>query len=182
MIAVHIGLAVLAALAGLWLLFAAWRQRHGAVGYRVPLGWSLIVVSGGFWVSGSGAEFGVSLVLLATGAMAWLYVLANLEQRPPRIRGETNTPKPPAGPRTLRRHALLLLLVVPVAAIAATFVSVALSMALPVSEVDAMVVVLVVMPVLWGCAAFWAVADSRTARPALAMALGTIVSAAVIYL
>jgi hypothetical protein len=174
-------LAVLAALAGLALLFGSWDGRIAARWLPVPAGWALLVLSGGFWVAGTGTEFGISLALLATSAVAWLFVVANRQQRRRRDRGEASPPKPVAQRRTLAHHAILFLLVVPLAAVASTLVSVALSMAMPLSTIDAMVTVLVIMPILWGCAAYWTVADSRTVRPAAAMVLSAAVSAALIY-
>lgn len=177
----YVSLAVIAALAGLALLFGAWRRRIAPRRLAVSGGWALLVLSGAFWVAGTGAEFGISLVLLATSAVAWLFVAANRQQRERRDRGEPSPPKPVAERRSLARHLILFLLVVPLAAVASTLVSVALSMALPVPTVDAMVAVLVLVPILWGCAAYWTLADSRLVRPAAAMLLGAVVSAAVIY-
>lgn len=177
----NVTLAVLAAVAGVALLFGAWCRRLPSHWLPVPTGWALLVLSGWFWVAGAGAEFGVSLVLLATSAVAWLFVVANQQKRERRDRGDTGPPKPVAERRTLARHAMLFLLVVPLAAVASALASVALSLALPVSKISAMVTVLVVMPILWGCAAYWAVADSRIVRPAAAMVLSAVVSAAVIY-
>lgn len=177
----NVAIALAVALAGLGCLFGAWRRRIPARFRPVLVGWMLLALSGWFWVAGTGAEFGVSLVLIATSLVAWIYVVANRQRRERRTRADTSAPKPVAERRRLADHAILLLLVVPLAAVASALVSVALSLALPVSEIDAMVTVLIVMPVLWGCAAYWAVADSRVLRPAAAMVLSAAVSAAVIY-
>ena len=139
----------------------------------------MLFVSAGFWVAGTGAEFGITLVLLATSLAAWLFVWGNRQHRARRVREEA-PPKVTAG-RSLGEHVLLFVLVVPLAAVASALVTVAASLALPVAEVNAMVTVLVVMPVLWGAAAWWSVADPRTARPATAMVLCALAGAAIIY-
>lgn len=177
----NVSIALVVALAGLGCLFGAWQRRIPARWRPVLVGWTLLALSGWFWVVGIGAEFGVSLVLLVTSLVAWIYVVANRQRRERRTPADAGAPKPVAEPRRLVDHVVLFVLVVPLAAVASALVSVALSLALPVSEIDAMVTVLVVMPVLWGCAAYWAVADSRVLRPAAAMVLGAAVSAAVIY-
>ena len=69
----------------------------------------------------------------------------------------------------------------PVAAVASALLAVAVSMALPMPVVDAMVTVIVLVPLLWGCAACWVCAESRLIRPAAAMLLSAVVGAAVIY-
>lgn len=171
--------ALLAAAAGVALLYGAWLRRIPRRWLPVPAGWALLFASGWFWVSATGAEFGITLVLLATSLVAWLFVWGNRQQR--RRRARKAVPPKAARGRSFAEHALLFLLVVPLAAVASALISVALSLALPVSEVDAMVIVLAVMPVLWGAGAWWAAADPNTARPAAAMALGALAAAAIIY-
>jgi len=178
---IDVVIAMALGLAGLACLFGAWHNHIAAHWRPVPAGWVLLLVSGWFWVAGTGAEFGISLLLLVTSLIAWLFVAANRSQRPRRGGGETGPPKPNADPQPWSRHALLLLLAVPGAAVASALLAVALSMALPVAVVNAMVTVIVVMPVLWGCAAYWVCADSRLVRPAAAMVLSAAVGAAVIY-
>lgn len=175
-------LALAIAAAGTACLFGAWRGTIGRRYFPVPVGWTLLCLSGPLWVLGAGAEFGVALLLLATSAVAWLFVLGNRQRRQRRVPRPAGTPKPITEPRSWWRHALLFVLAVPLAAVSSTLLAVALSLALPWSEVDAMVLVLALMPVLWGCAAYWSVADSRTGRPAAVMALVTMISAAVIYI
>jgi hypothetical protein len=176
---VDVAAALLAALAGVALLYGAWQRRVPRRWLLVPAGWALLFVSGWFWTAGTGAELGITLVLLATSLVAWLFVWGNRQHRKRRAR-EDSPPKVTEG-RTLIDHVLLFVLVVPLAAVASALVSVAASLALPVSEVNAMVAVLVVMPMLWGAAAWWSVADPRTARPATAMVLGALAGAAIIY-
>lgn len=177
----NVTLALAAAAAGLGLLYGAWQRRVPRRWRPVPVGWALLLVSAWFWVNGTGAEFGVSLLLLATSVVAWGFVIANRQYRERRPRADSTAPKAPADARSLAAHVLLFLLTVPLAAVTATLVAVALSLALPWSRVDAMVTVLVLIPILWGCAAYWVVADSRPLRPAAAMLLGAALSTAVIY-
>ncbi len=176
---VNVAAALLTAAAGVALLYGAWQSRVPRRRLPVPAGWALLFASGWLWVAGTGTEFGITLLLLTTSLVAWLFVWRNRQHRERRAR-EDAPPKVTEG-RSLAEHALLFVLVVPLAAVAAAMVSVALSLALPVSEVNAMVIVLVVMPVLWGAGAWWAAADPRMARPAAAMALGALAGAAIIY-
>lgn len=179
---VNIACALGTASAGLALLFGSWRGRIGSRWLPVPVGWLLLLLSAWFWVAGAGVEFGVSLALLVPSGVAWLFVAGNWQRRTRRKRRDAGPPKPVADRRSLSRHALLFLLVVPLAAVASTLLAVALSLALPTAEINAMVTVLAVMPVLWGCAAYWALADTHIARPAVAMVLVAAMSAAAIYI
>tara|TARA_Y100001933_G_scaffold221828_1_gene231955 strand:+ start:4861 stop:5403 length:543 start_codon:yes stop_codon:yes gene_type:complete len=175
----HLTAAVLAATAGVALLHGAWRRRLPRAWLPVPAGWTLLGASAWFWVAGAGAEFGVTLALLATSLVAWLFVWQDRQRRERRGRQDT-APKVADG-RSLAEHALLFVLVVPLAAVASALVSTALSLALPVSEVNAMVIVLAVMPVLWGAAAWWSVADPRPLRPAAALTIGALAGAVIIH-
>jgi len=178
---INVCIAVALGLAGVACLFGAWRRRIAGRWRPVPAGWALLLASGWFWVAGTGAELGFSLVLLVTSVIAWVFVAANRSQRPRRARADEGPPKPNADPQPWFRHALLLLLAVPGAAVASALLAVAVSLALPIEAVNAMVTVIVVMPVLWGCAAYWVCAESRLLRPAAAMVLSAAIGAAAIY-
>lgn len=181
MLAINVCVALALGLGGVACLFGAWRKRFAEAWQPVPVGWGLLLASGWFWVAGTGVEFGVSLTLLVAPLFAWAFVAANRSRRPRRRRGDAGPPKPNAAPQSWPRHALLLVLAVPVAAVASAFLAVTLSMALPIPVVDAMVVVIVLVPLLWGCAAWWVCAESRLVRPAAALLLTAALGAAVVY-
>jgi hypothetical protein len=180
-IAINVCIALALGLAGVACLFGAWCKRIAEAWRPVPAGWGLLLASGWFWIAGTGAEFGVTLTLLVASVLAWVFVAANRSRRPRRGHGAAGPPKPNADPQSWPRHALLLLLAVPVAAVASALLAVAVSMALPIPVVDAMVTVIVLVPLLWGCAACWVCAESRLIRPAAAMLLSAVLGAAVIY-
>jgi len=175
--------AVATALGGLGLIFASWRRWVPVAlnAASAAAGWLVLLLSGWLWIVSTGAEFGVLLAFLVPSLLAWMLVLVNRQHRQRRDRAEPPALKPNAGERSWVRHLVLFVVVVPLAAVASALVTVALSLLLPWREVDAMVMVLVIMPILWGSAAYWACADSRLVRPAAALLAGSLVSAAVIY-
>jgi hypothetical protein len=139
----------------------------------------LLIAAGYFAVRASGAEFGGTFIFLAPALVAWLLVAANTELREAKTRKRKNAdraePTAVVGGRTLARHLLLFAITVPLSAVAATLFSVALARTLPWSDLSEMALTLMLMPFLWGCAAYWAIADSKLARPALSIiALGLI--------
>ena len=172
--------AVLAA-GGVALIFASWRRWIGGHRHAALFGWLALALSGVSWMLATGAEFGVTLALLVPSVVAWLLVFANRQRRQGRRRDDPALDKPMRPTTVWSRHLLLFLVVVPFAAVASTLVSVAVSMLLPWQPVNAMLLVVIVMPVLWGGVAYWACADNRLLRPVAAMAMGALVSGAFIY-
>lgn len=178
--ALPLSIALVFAATGVGCLYGAWRRTLSGGWIPVAAGWLLLAGSGYFWVRASGAEFGVSLVLMASPLMAWLFVGVNVQRRQRRS-GATPVAPRSRGGESVWRHVLRFLLVVPAAATASALTAVALSMALPWETVNAVMLVMIVLPVLWGFAAYWACADARLLRPAAAMAASALLSVAVIY-
>ncbi|HKE93928.1 MAG TPA: hypothetical protein VKB34_06460, partial [Povalibacter sp.] len=100
------------------------------------------------------------------------------------VRTQRDTPEEsaPTAPRSLLRHAGLLLVSVPLSAVAAALVSIAVAKWTPWTDLGEMVLAMILMPILWGCAAYWAIADSKMLRPAVSIAASALLSAALLYL
>lgn len=165
--------------AGVGCLYGSWKDRLPAQLRPTLLGWLLLIVSGYFAIRASGAEFGTTLIFTAPALIAWLLVATNLELRQAKVRkrkvAEKVEPVQVDGSRPLSRHLLLFVLTVPVSAAAAIFFSVALARVLPLSYLSHIAFAVLFMPFLWGCAAYWVIADSKLARPAITIvALGLI--------
>ncbi len=147
----------------------------------VAAGWLLLAISTVFWGLAAGAEFGIPYALLFVPLLAWIAVLINLEVRFKKHKEQAaGTIVWPRG-HTITQNLLLFLMSVPLAAVAATLVSVTLVRLLPWQELNQFVLAAFLMPVLWGCAAYWVCADSRMLRPALALAAAGGVSALILY-
>ena len=133
----------------------------------------MLIAAGYFAILSSGAEFGTTLIFMAPALVAWLLVTFNLELRQAKVRKRKVAEKVDAveidGSRTLSRHLLLFVIAVPLSAAAATFFSVALARALPFSYLSHIAFAVLLMPFLWGCAAYWVLADSKLARPVIAI-------------
>lgn len=156
-------------IAGVGCLYGSWKDRLPAQLRPTLLGWLLLIASGYFAIRASGAEFGTTLIFTAPALVAWLLVAANLELRQAKVRKRKVTEKVEVveidGSRTLSRHLLLFVITVPLSAAAAIFFSVALARVLPLSYLSHIAFAILLMPFLWGCAAYWVLADSKLARP-----------------
>lgn len=177
-------------IAGVSLLFGSWDERIARRFRPAMLGWALLIVSIYWWSRASGAEFGTTIAMLVPAVIAWLYMARNAEVREVSERQRTRRAardvpeqeKELAGPRSLPRHVLLFFLTVPLAAMASAMVSIAIGTMLPWSDVNEMVLSLAVMPILWGCAAYWMLADSKLARPVLCVSVAGLLATGMIYL
>jgi hypothetical protein len=178
------------AAAGVACLYGSWQDRIAARWRPVAVGWALLLASTWAWTHATGAEFGISLTLLLPTVLAWVLIARNAEvrspkatSRRPRRKADADLePKAAADRRTLLAHLRLFIVSVPLAAIAATYVTIALCSLLPLTQVNQLVLALFVIPLVWGSAAYWAVADSRWLRPSLAMLVGGGIAAVLVHL
>ena len=166
---------------GVACLFLSWKAAAPSRGL-ISAGWLLLLLATVCWILASGAEFGVSYVCLAIPVIAWLLAFVSADVRTQRAQvfsaGSLSMPRA----KTLAKHGLLLILSLPVAAVAATLVCVAFAKLLPLSNVNATVLAVFLMPLIWGIGAYWVCADPKRIRPTAWMfALGG-ASAAFIYL
>lgn len=170
------------ALAGVFCLFGSWKDWLAARLRPVAIGWALLAVSLYFWSQASGAEFGITVALIVPGVIAWACVTYNAELRQQRNRTRNAKQQdpdqlPPAAARSWPRHVLLFAITVPVAAIASLMVSIAVSMLMPWTDLSEMLLATILLPIVWGCAAYWAVADGKLLRPASCILVGGAVAA-----
>lgn len=183
--AISIVLAVL----GVLCLYVSWRGLffsrslgQGATRLLTPGGWLLLAGSMACWTEASGAEFGISYTLLVIPLVAWLVALRNMKVREyqPRIAEAGRLSLP--GLRSFSRHFLLFLLVVPFAALVATLATAALARLLPWSPVNAMVLAVLAMPLVWGLVSYWLCADPKLVRSTVWLTAMGGLGAAFIYL
>jgi hypothetical protein len=174
---------------GVSCLYGSWKKRIAGGWWPVMAGWILLALSISLWSRASGAEFGTTVAILAPALVAWVLACFNLElrQRRRNRRAKPNAddapaPNAPVDPRSLTRHLLLFLVTVPLSGAAAIFASVALSTLLPWSDLSEMVLAMILLPILWGCAAYWATADAKPLRPTLAILAAGSAAAAFLYL
>lgn len=173
---------VLTGAAGVACLYTSWKRRLVNVPGPVLAGWLLMLLSCWLWIRAFGAEFGGVYALLFIPAAAWVLVLINAEirHRKPREQRTAQPVKP--GTHTRGQHVLLFLIAVPMAAVAATYIGIGVSALLPWDRINQHVLAVFLMPVLWGIGACWACADPKMSRPALYLATGGLVSAALLHL
>lgn len=179
---VYASAAVFTAACGVALLYASWRKRLQLKRLAVACGWSLIAVSFWFWAGSAGAEFGTVIAAMQLSIVAWIFALTNRH-----IRRSNGRRQEPAGvnlPRfqSILHHSGRLLLVVPLAACAATTLVLAASALLPWNDVNRLAFAVLMVPLIWGALAYWACLDIRLLRPALGLVAGGALGAVVLYI
>lgn len=164
----------------LLLLFAAWK-RHITEAWRprALLGaWVGLFLCLPLWAGAVGLELALVLGLCLPSLLAWLLVLGNAERRhaaAPRAAGSGNLSyrrDPPAGRVALPGHLQTLfrfIQVVVLASAASLLFCVALTRVLDLYVENAMALAVLLFPLVWGIAAWWAAADDRSWRPALSL-------------
>lgn len=154
------------------LLYARWRKWIKFRGLLLVAAGALAVASLILWNKVGGPEFGPAYAAINFALAAWIYVLANIKLRKSRRtkgRRQYLAASKLPGIRSVARHGAIFLVAVPLAAVASTFVSIAVSSLLPWNEIDRMVFPLFAMPVVWGCVAYWTCADPKLWRPTLSL-------------
>lgn len=173
--------------AGVACLFGSWNGATARKAWINGLGWMLLSISVVGWSVASGAEFGTTLALSVPGVIAWMFALRTAELREQRVRSRKPLAKvEPAAKitdaRSWLRHLWLFALTVPVSAAAAAFVSIALCRWFPWSDTNEMVLAIFLTPLLWGCAAYWIVADPKLSRPTVTVTAAGAIGAALLFL
>jgi hypothetical protein len=173
--------------AGVACLFGSWNGATTRKAWINGLGWMLLTISVIAWSIASGAEFGTTLALSVPGVIAWIFALQSAELREQRVR--TRKPLVKAEPaakitdaRSWLRHFWFFVLTVPLSGAASALVSVALCQWLPWSDTNEMVLAIFLMPLLWGCAAYWIVADPKLSRPTMTLIAAGAIGAALLFL
>lgn len=135
----------------------------------VAAGWILFAVAGVWWIAAQGWEFGTIYAImvpsLAAGGLLWLVA----DRRPGRV--HVTHRKPVARPSwsTMRANLLTFLLAVPFGVVASTLATSATGLLLPFGELDQLVFIVCVMPVVWGLVAVWLIMDTRRLRPIVSL-------------
>ncbi|WP_022697463.1 hypothetical protein [Euryhalocaulis caribicus] len=177
--------AVLSAIAGVFCLHFAWKRRPKP-GRTLPViaGWALIAASLPLWIAASGPEYGTAYALLTMGFLAWIAVLPRAKFSRARVERKPSGPVHATRGRMNRlvRHGLLFLISTPVAAVSSALFTIAALKLLPGSAANRMAFSFLLIPVVWGIAAYWTIADTKLVRPAAAIIAAGAAGAALIYL
>ncbi|MBI1181802.1 MAG: hypothetical protein GC201_14730 [Alphaproteobacteria bacterium] len=177
--------AVLAAVAlvaaGIACLHRSWRAPARRAG-QVAAGWGLLAASVVFWVRAGGVEFGPAYGCLAAGLLALGAAATSAAPDKAGRRARRPAGRLVLSLRPVPRHLLLFALAVPVAGVAAALASAAAVLALPWSGVNRMAAAVLLMPVLWGAAAYWVVADPGRYRPVAGLIAAGAAGAAALWI
>lgn len=180
---IDIALAMFLGAAGVLCLHGAWRQQLPAAMQPVQVGWIGLALAGFSWMRGTGAEFGTALMFFMPPLFAWALIAKRAQWREPlKRKRETSGNGTPATTVRWLHHSAMLLLTVPVSGLAAAYFSIGLASLLPATALTRMTVAVISMPMLWGCAAYWAGTDERLMRPAAGIITLGAAGAAVAYL
>lgn len=175
-------LAIAAGAAAVGILYARWRKWTKFRGVLIVVAGALATTSLIFWMKVSGPEFGSAFALINFSVAAWLFVLTNAEARQGKRLEQAPTAARIPSSRSIARHGAIFLVAVPLAGVASTLVSVAISGLLPWGEIDRISFPLFAIPILWGCVAFWVCADSALWRPTISLIACGSVSAAALFM
>ena len=165
--------------AGAWMLREAWRRKSGKGVWRLG-GWALILISlvwPGFVMGPARGPF-IAVILIAAAAFA--VVASGLEVRAakaPRTRAarESLAPEPADRPSTGWQTTLRWLLAGPIGMIAAMGIGICYAVWAPGEVQTRLLIGGLIVPVAWGGAMAWTLADSRILR-ATAVLVGTSVA------
>ena len=151
------------------ILYARWRKWTKFRGMVIVVAGALATASLIFWIRVGGSEFGPVYAVINIAIVAWFIVLANTEVRQNKGQQQVLAAAKLPGIRSMAHHVAIFLVAVPLAAVASTLVSIAVSSLLPWNDIDRSVFPLFAMPVVWGCIVFWTCADPKLWRPALSL-------------
>lgn len=162
---------------GAWSLRRAWLSKNGAgFGCRLA-GWAIIIVSlvwPGFALGPALGPF-VALAAVPAGALIVVAIGATMRKAKAARAGpgsDSLAPEPLERPTTRWRTALRWLLAGPIGMIAAMAIGIAYSVWVPGEPQTRLVIGGLIVPVVWGGAMAWTLADSRILR-ATAVLVGT---------
>lgn len=161
--------------AGAILLRRAWRGRAGEGGAARAAGWALIAASivwPAMFIGTARGPF-TALALISVGALAIVATGATIRPlRAAREGRDSLAPEPSERPTTWWRSTLRWLLAGPIGMIAAMALGIAWSVWIPGEPQTRLLIGGLLVPVLWGGAMAWTLADDRIVR-ATAVLIGT---------
>jgi len=166
-------LLILAGAAAAWLLRRSWRRREGPAPALVGTGWAVlfagVLITG--WGIGPVKGVALSLAMEAIGALLVVFQ-GRVRRKAARARAGETAPEPLDEPGRLWRGILRTLLAGPLGMTAAMALAFCVTVFLPGDPRTRIVVGGMLLPVLWGLAMTWTLADRRLLR-ATAVLLGT---------
>lgn len=169
-------------LAALAVACLFWSWKGSSKSWLMASGWVFASLSLWAWVMASGAEFGVTLAFLVLPVIAWAMMLFNADVRQQRLQAYRQGALTAPRVQTLLYQVLLFILVVPVAGAAAVFTTTAFTLLLPVAKVNAVVTAVILIPIVWGLAAYWVCAARKLHGPAIWLLVLTGGCAGLLYL
>ncbi|MFT6897114.1 MAG: hypothetical protein ACJA13_001520 [Paraglaciecola sp.] len=169
-------------LLGVVIVFRHWHHARRRKALILLLGWSMIASGVIPFCYAAGAEFGIIYWLCSLAIAPWLITIFNLVRK-----GALQVDKRPCQPLPLNikswgKHLVVFLLVVPLAGVSAILTSVLLTSYYPASRVNTMVSAVYIMPLVWGAAAYWLSAASRTRLAGACISFFAIVSATLLFM
>lgn len=173
-------LAIVCLLAAVALLFTSWRSAKG-LALCNTCGWLLIALALVLWSLSQGAEFGISFSLLLLPLIAWAIITVNRDNRIQKVRVQ---PRERLGRPSIKAfflHAWRLICCVLLSGLGSAFGFIGFATLLPLSPVNAIVLGVFVIPLVWGAAAYWLLADTKTWRPPVGILCIGAAGAAIIY-
>ncbi len=161
-------------------LFGAWRRGSGAWAAAALI---LLLAAIVTWCAAAGVEFGLVYALTLPSLAAFALIAAVNDRRgatPRSAPAARRLPAPTAGGAAQALGKVML--VVPGAGVAAALGALAIGYLLHEEAADRLVTAGLLLPLLWGLAAYWLSAARRIARPLAALAVAAIAGAAFLRL
>lgn len=162
---------------GAWLLRRAWQMRSAGRGTLILAGWALFTVTtvSAAWLLGAARGPFMALTLIPVAALgvvaSGVQVRARREARAG-VSADSLAPEPLERPSTAWRGVLRWLLAGPIGMIAAMSVGVCYAVWVPGLPQTRLLIGGLIVPVAWGGAMAWTLADNRILR-ATAVLVGT---------
>ena len=170
-------------LAGIGSLRLAWVGPAARRPWLIAGGWLLLGGALLAFAAEIGGETGIPFAIAMFCVVALGFVLANREVRPRKEGREREAVIDPSDRRRRWwRGALRVILAGPLSGAAAILVGVALAKQLPLSDVDAITIGGLTVPLLWAGGMAWTLADDRILRALAALLIVSGVSYAVAFL
>ena len=169
-------------LGGLGSLRLAWSRPDGKRGLLILAGWALLVAAVIAFAAAIGGETGIPFALAVLPVAALGFVLANREVRPRKEGREREAVIDPSDRRSRWRGLLRVVLAGPLSGAVAILVGVALAKQLPLSDVDAIAIGGLTVPLLWAAGMAWTLSDDRILRALAALSIVSGLSFAAAFL
>lgn len=158
---------------GALLLRTSWRRRDGAAPVLLGSGWALLLgllALAAWWIGPvKGPAWALAMAALGAFGVIWQ---GRVRRKAARLREGDQAPEPLEEPGRLWRGVLRALLAGPLGMTAAMALAFCLTATMPGDPRTRIVVGGLLMPVLWGLAMTWTLADRRLLR-ATAVLVGT---------